>query len=119
MLIISKYHDYYDSVAFSKGVDKTIVYNREESQLFYKKIKNDFPVHGYHWSRTDERILTFIIGFCGKLYPVAKKINKDNQTSNSPSLPHSRINKFLLSKWRWPVLFLSGQPGRGLGLNSH
>jgi len=78
MLIVSKYRDYYDSVAFSKGIDKTIVYQRDKQQLNYKKIKIDFPAHDHTWSKPEDRIFTFIIGFCGKLYPVSKRFNKDN-----------------------------------------
>lgn len=64
MLIVSKFHDYYDS-ALSGGVDKTIVYERHtiEDEI-EAKIDNDFyphiPLHDYF-----NRI---IIGFCGKMY---------------------------------------------------
>ena len=38
MRIISKFHDYYDSVMIY-GQDKTVVYQREEKKIFDAKIK--------------------------------------------------------------------------------
>lgn len=80
MLIISKFRDYYDSVAFSKGVDKTIVYKREITELLDKKLANEtysrtefyFPEVSYNSvsDRNIKSMTTSIIGFCGKLYPV-------------------------------------------------
>lgn len=76
MLIISDFHDYYDSVA-SQGVDKSIIYNRKEIEFDYKD--NIFNWWNYKFSfsreksrlynkKTETEFKTFIIGFCGKLY---------------------------------------------------
>lgn len=80
MYIISKYKDYYDSVAYSKGIDKTIIYKREIVELLdkrftkdvYKKTEYFFPNMDYSSNRSNkiDGITSFIIGFCGKLYPV-------------------------------------------------
>jgi hypothetical protein len=89
MYIIAKKKDYYDGVAGTTGIDKTIVYerltNQYESQdipvLFEKRAgfwglkRTDNPFHAlnYHSMKKENRDLWdshshFIIGFCGKLY---------------------------------------------------
>lgn len=88
MLIVSKFKDYYDSVAFSKGVDKTIVYGRKNDSVaerqfyqYYGKKEIYFPSYENRpWNRLQGRkrrgdgpIKSFdahIIGFCGRLYPM-------------------------------------------------
>lgn len=95
MLIVSKFRDFYDSVAFQKGVDKTLVYKREEKELRFdpdNKVKNtkmlynlsgekSFPTYETtswrYWSsrrtKDDFKLETFVIGFCGKIYPVCER----------------------------------------------
>lgn len=88
MKIISKFKDYYDGVAQSKGIDNKIIYVRETKNLFLKDFKYVynhhlttskyfFPFrHGY---RNSQEFHTVIIGFCGKLYPlIVKNISYDN-----------------------------------------
>lgn len=87
MLIVSKWHDYYDTIS-AYGIDKTCVYNRSEEF---------FEVEYSHWNspkfvilpngkrrefsrvpssqytgRTDgaHRLHKRVIGFCGQLYPM-------------------------------------------------
>jgi len=85
MHIISKYKDYYDSIAGQVGIDKTRRYMRESSYVEYdfKKIStiNDWR-STYHLPAFDidkhrdykkpksepDYYNYFIIGFCGKLY---------------------------------------------------
>lgn len=88
MLILTKKKDYYDGVAGSTGIDKTIVYEREEKELTDKEVPMFF-VHGSHsWQKNRNSAFInfryhnlkkeyqknyphmnyFIIGFCGKLY---------------------------------------------------
>ena len=73
MRIISKFHDYYDSVMIY-GQDKTVVYQREEKKIFDAKIKTkDLELYsariGYYKNSIWERkIDPFIIVFCGKVY---------------------------------------------------
>lgn len=72
MLIVSKFHDYYDT-ALSTGVDKTIVYERKEWRLkipdFFRT--KDTYTKRFVFSYYGKESLNFnIIGFCGKLYPL-------------------------------------------------
>ena len=89
MYIISKKKDYYDGVAGTTGIDKTIVYNRQIIEIDEKDyptifrrynawtnknpspfnklgsvdIKRELRIAGVY-----EHAAIFIIGFCGKLY---------------------------------------------------
>jgi len=91
MLIISKYKDYYDGVVGTTGIDKTIVYNRDEviiddktkypsifdSNNYWstkkdnKSIFSDFKYYHLFDDFIDEKYYfsdNIIVGFCGKLY---------------------------------------------------
>jgi hypothetical protein len=88
MLIISKKKDYYDGVVGTMGVDKTLVYNRELTEVESKdfpsmfrlkdnrtenKIRNAFTRLGGNVFKKEYRSIYetyshFIVGFCGKLY---------------------------------------------------
>lgn len=65
MLIVSEFHDYYDT-AIAHGVDKTVVYRREHKVIgkdpSYPQIITDVKRRNWH-SRT------FVVGFAGNLYP--------------------------------------------------
>jgi hypothetical protein len=65
MLIIGG-RDYYDSIK-SFGVDKTVVYNRKEERIKFKKGPSMYADGLF-----DQKYFrgTRIIGFCGKLYPL-------------------------------------------------
>ena len=91
MLIVSKFHDYYDSGCYY-GVDKTCVFNRVkkvievESVFFLKKIERGFrdskknlinPFYPKAVTLRSRRgyvsevsAHTRVIGFCGNIYPV-------------------------------------------------
>lgn len=99
MYIISKKKDYYDGVAGTTGIDKTIVYDRqiievEENNIptfFAKKRycfgKNDqTPPHNLNSYRLKKEVTivypeysSFIIGFCGKLY-IGWKLYSEGKT---------------------------------------
>lgn len=96
MLIISKFKDYYDSISHSKGVDKSIIYNREVNVIKdYTLTRNrtwyeHLPFYstrgvGFTNIKDDLLLRVNIVGFCGKLYPVCistKRINQyDDQTN--------------------------------------
>ena len=87
MYIISKKKDYYDGVAGTTGIDKSIVYDREIIEVEEKNLPNEFK--RYNSGSNPNRsiflklentiikpelrelyaaISPFIIGFCGKLY---------------------------------------------------
>jgi len=87
MYIISKRKDYYDGVAGSMGIDKTIVYERTpvkiENQkempkefhgnlLWNRDYNNHFLNLGYsdieEHCKKYEKAKFFLVGFCGKLY---------------------------------------------------
>lgn len=89
MYIISKNKDYYDGVAGTTGVDKTIVFERKEevfedrtkfpkpfalnkNGLTYWKTRNPFYDISHYDLKKEVRkydnCSTFIVGFCGKLY---------------------------------------------------
>jgi hypothetical protein len=83
MHIISKFKDYYDSVAGQKGIDKTIVFERWEQKLSVsvrsKGIKqwwnpSNFPTYGSMSTKAagHKHFSLFIVGFCGKIYIGAK-----------------------------------------------
>jgi hypothetical protein len=90
MYIIAKKKDYYDGVAGTTGIDKTIVYERETQEFEGEDMPKVFRSRGYytnfrdrednplyklgnshikkeHW-KTYPRHSYFLIGFCGKLY---------------------------------------------------
>lgn len=86
MYIIAKKKDYYDGVAGSTGIDKTIVYDRQIVELERDEIPTEFRKRGYYTKENNPLYLLsnasikkeyqetypkgayFIIGFCGKLY---------------------------------------------------
>lgn len=88
MLILSKnIKDYYDGVAGSTGIDKTIVYNRESIEVLDKNMPKFFNAGKFSFKTRDNYLNDlgrgrinnlnskvchdysyFIIGFCGKQY---------------------------------------------------
>ena len=88
MLIINhKKKDYYDGVAGTSGIDKTIIYDRQIIELEDEDIPKEFQRHNYVLNPKRSTFLKleysviklelrseyaftspFIIGFCGKLY---------------------------------------------------
>lgn len=70
MLIIKKYHDYYDSAA-NVGIDKTIVYERVISELKEQEIGfcNIHHARSF-WSTmvASYSLTSYLLGFCGKTY---------------------------------------------------
>lgn len=88
MLILTKKKDYYDGVAGTTGIDKTIVYDRQIIEVEEKDIPTFFAKKRYRFGRNDQTPVhnldyyhikkelrtvypecsSFIVGFCGKLY---------------------------------------------------
>lgn len=68
MLIVSKFKDFYDTAMGVDGIDKTLIYKRETTEI--KEFKQDFILPSYTDNQTKQTIIykPFIIGFCGKLY---------------------------------------------------
>lgn len=90
MLIVSKFRDYYDT-ALTHGVDKSIVYRREEKEIVlgekHEQLGLDavlenidkYPQHRHpRWEHEKRKetidfdAIPFLIGFCGKVYPAFK-----------------------------------------------
>lgn len=70
MLIISKFHDYYDT-ALAHGVDKACVYQRESK--FFNPPTNDLKPWGWpkrQWANEKEFLFQCVVGFAGKLFPM-------------------------------------------------
>lgn len=90
MLIVSKYKDYYDNIAYSKGIDKSIVFNRQLIEFKDFELSKNRQWYDHlptYSSRTrpftnvkgDIVLSVSIVGFCGKLYHMCKKIERINQ----------------------------------------
>lgn len=65
MLIVSKFHDYYD-VGMKLGMDKTVVYERKTVAVSGK-----FPSISKH---TAYEWKTSVVAFCGKFYPFVYRV---------------------------------------------
>lgn len=91
MIIISKYHDYYDD-SIGYGVDKSIVYMRKQKEielsnndLIRKRLLNIIgDENNISYRIGNDTIRPFFIGFCGKIYrgyaysPYSRNINRSN-----------------------------------------
>lgn len=113
MLIVSEFHDYYDTASIY-GIDKTIIYQRKIAT--FKRVdrhRNDRKTvislgekkeFEHDWTPTDRRsryddITHHVIGFCGKLYPVVEvedfrtfftKINWCYNEDEAPKQPEKK-----------------------------
>lgn len=94
MLIVSKFRDYYDSV-LSYGVDKSVVYNRKSEILqLSEKIWKDAPSYETKGEvrlsgprgreHHSYEINQYLIGFCGKIYPVSR-VDWDQLSTHYPA----------------------------------
>jgi hypothetical protein len=83
MLIVSKFHDYYDTAIGFDGVDKTCVYNRVPKVEISKEVSKIFEIKMNSWRDgpyqykvyssehkmgSINEIIPFVVGFCGKTY---------------------------------------------------
>jgi hypothetical protein len=72
--IHSKFHDYYDS-AMGYGQDSSLHYQRKQEQHKLSEVEAALPEPFRHFARrrvdngTSLDYETFIVGFCGRLYP--------------------------------------------------
>lgn len=69
MLIVSKFHDYYDS-ASSYGIDKTCVYKRKSVTIKIKKYAN--APSRCASKKFEYEIIFYVIGFCGRVFPLVE-----------------------------------------------
>ena len=80
MLITDGKRDYYDSVAGTMGIDKTLVWKRNIEELKYSSPNSFYRIVNCHPYNTKnfKHVEMFIIGFCGKSYIGFKfEINTD------------------------------------------
>ena len=80
MRIISKFHDYYDSV-MKQGMDNLTIYQRDQSEIIVpNKREGDYPVirelniTGQYYAKL------MYIGFCGQIFPAVKVIFPDSSS---------------------------------------
>jgi hypothetical protein len=71
MLILSKFKDFYDSVA-QFGIDKSVVYNRATAYKSIEQFPWDIPDRENFKDCWEEY---FYLGYCGILLPVVKRYN--------------------------------------------
>lgn len=102
MLIVSKFHDYYDSALGASGVDKSIVYNRiywenGGQPKSEKTDPKDFPLYKGDWGSYLPRhnihrveIYQGVVIFCGKAYPVLMVPNVEHREFGMASPPKYR-----------------------------
>jgi len=98
MLIVSKFHDYYDSATGFGGVDKSCVYKRKTI-----RIKQDNPFekilpNSLESSKTETRCTFFVVGFCGKLYVGARFENTLNAKYKNKFKPFCVYGKESIEK---------------------
>lgn len=113
MYIISKKDskDYYDGVAGTVGIDKTIVYERHPIEFNIRETNNIPDVfkykRTYDWKnpfrllnhirtiRSEYDYGYFIVGFCGKSYIGFKQIKKSKQLLNNNKLEYVPESVFI------------------------
>lgn len=125
MYIIAKRKDYYDGVAGTTGIDKTIVYERltqeyenadipvlfERQRGYWGLSRSNNPFHeiNYHGLKKEFRKLWdeqayFIVGFCGKLYigwKIYRVINAEEEVSTEYTYDNDHMMELLEEKsWR-------------------
>lgn len=105
MRIISKFHDFYDSVQ-RQGMDKEVVYVRERKEILINQ--GDFRVD--RSGSTNTTIEAFYLGFCGQIYKVYyfKNIKKnitvfyyDYEAFKNDTLSMGATDKYDFSRSWW------------------
>jgi len=94
MRIISKFHDYYDSVQ-AMGQDRSLVYVRNPEEIDCKQGGFFFPsctaCFRTYYDRFDASrkldVDDHVVGFCGKIYPVVKLIFIDRNRPMGEEAP--------------------------------
>lgn len=118
MKIISKFHDYYDT-ALAFGIDKTIIYNRIQS--------DEKNTTGLSLPHPENNYRNFWIGFCGKLYRGTRHTDENfnhsfcyGEFSDHFSKLLSRNKEYpkhgsealdLFLKYKVPCFYLGQRPG--------
>lgn len=102
MKIISKFHDYYDSV-LAHGRDESLVYVRHEKEIKedeiidkLRDVLREVPDRDRRYIEEQQDLIPFMIFFCGRTYLGYKFLNKKG-TSGTPGIPPKEIEKFAYS----------------------
>ena len=86
MLIVSKFHDYYDTAIGYGGVDKTVVYKRKtekkEAPDSSGDIFNRIYEEQFHKHRFDYTVCKCVMGFCGQIFPFYHIVKKWKTNGN-------------------------------------
>lgn len=91
MYIISNFKDIYDSVAHTKGIDKSIIYERYTQELelsnndlrYYNFNKRTSYISSDYYLFNYTTLSPYILGFCGKIYIVGVKITEEKDKYNT------------------------------------
>jgi len=91
MLIVSKFHDYYD-VGMKTGVDKTCVYERETQTIERGFLATTKYATGWHGS---------VLAFCGEFYPFLFYVDHYEITRYIWTLEEALELNFPKERWRY------------------
>lgn len=79
MRIISEFHDYYDVVQ-GMGQDQTLIYQRRPFTTDVKEVLLDkLRSLEYNDKSFNIHVKAYIIGFCGKIYPIIEILHKSTK----------------------------------------
>jgi len=103
MLIISKFHDYYD-VGMKNGVDKTVVYDRNTIAVQDKFLSVN-KSNSIEWA-------TSVIAFCGRFYPLVYHVT-DKKIDRIIWDVEEAVRDLPRSKWKysWDKDRVDTEPG--------
>ena len=88
-----------------QGQDQTLIYMRKQEKVEYKKGKYPFDIRTdekIRWGSKDFSFHTYIVGFCGNIYPVVK-IHKHNHWEGSVEeicFDQERVDAFIETNFK-------------------
>ena len=102
MRIISKHHDYYDTVQ-AYGFDDTVIYIRKKEEIRDKKLSGSLKSTSMYTNEYHNLIEdTGVLYFCGKKYPFIKFEIKVLPASSKYKYyyDYESLNNFILDKYK-------------------
>jgi hypothetical protein len=99
MRIVAKRKDYYDCIQ-ATGQDRSLVYVREPQTVYFERNVFPFPSFGHRFSGPALGVTTYIVGFCGKIYPCLRIANQmcysleDVDNTVVPRLKKKELEKY-------------------------
>jgi hypothetical protein len=97
--IISDFKDFYDCGQGAGDFDDDVVYLRKTEKIVAKPNKvwlPNFPTFSLNdWRSAGDRldVETFIVGFCGKVYPIVRVCHSEKDKQGNHTKPHAFIFK--------------------------